>query len=38
MKDTPAGETWLNDTIIFSECYESAYPATALPSLSKTGA
>jgi hypothetical protein len=35
MRDTPAGETWLNDTIIFSECYESAYPATALPSPSK---
>jgi hypothetical protein len=38
MKETPAGEAWLNDTMIFSECYESAYPPTALPSPSKTGA
>ena len=34
MKETPGGDIWLNDTIIFSECYESAHPPTPRPSLS----
>ena len=37
MRGTPAGETWLNDTKIFAECYEFAHPPTALPSPSRTG-
>jgi hypothetical protein len=37
MRETPAGETWLNDTIIFAECYVSAHAPTALPSPSRTG-
>jgi hypothetical protein len=37
MRETPGGETWLNDTMIFAECYELGHPPTALPSPSKTG-
>ncbi|KAH7117544.1 hypothetical protein B0J11DRAFT_591822 [Dendryphion nanum] len=37
MNETPGGATWLNDTIIFSECYESAHPPTSRPSTSGSG-
>lgn len=37
MKETPGGATWLNDTIIFSECYESAHPPTSRPTISGSG-
>jgi hypothetical protein len=37
MRETPNGETWLNDTIIFAECYKLGHSPTALPSPSKTG-
>lgn len=38
MSETLNGDLWLNDTIVFAECYESAHPPTALPLPSRTGA
>lgn len=38
MRETPGGDTWLNDTIIFAECFELGHPPTALPSVSVTAA
>lgn len=33
MNETPGGAAWLNDTIVFSECYEAAHQSiAALPS------
>jgi hypothetical protein len=32
MHEVPGGATWLNDTIVFSECYESAQTVVVAPT------
>jgi hypothetical protein len=32
MNEVPGGAAWLNDTIVFSECYESAQTVMVTPT------